>query len=42
MASTEAGSYSQEIEDMIVSQLDNPKVVATWGNRFGLLLDGRS
>lgn len=25
---TEAGSYSQEIEDMIVSQLDNPKVVA--------------
>ena len=28
MASTEAGSYSQEIEDMIVSQLDNPKVVA--------------
>lgn len=25
---TEARSYSQEIEDMIVSQLDNPKVVA--------------
>ena len=25
---TEAGSYSQEIEDRIVSQLDNPKVVA--------------
>ena len=25
---TEAGSYSQEIEDMIVSQLGNPNVVA--------------
>ena len=25
---TEAGSYSQEVEDMIVSHVDNPKVVS--------------
>ena len=37
---TEAGSYSQEIEDMIVSQLGNPNVVAL--GEIGLLLDGRS
>ena len=38
---TEAGSYTQEIEDMIVANLSHPKVIGLGENWLGLSLDGR-